>query len=89
MMKTVVKPFLFGSWMLLAGILIYKYISGNIPLQEYPHLIHDWLNMFGPWASIFFVVFFAIRPLTFLPASVLTVSGGLIFGPLQGLVFVL
>ena len=31
----------------------------------------------------------SIRPLTFLPATVLTVAGGLLFGPLQGLIFVL
>lgn len=75
--------------MLLAAVLIYKYFSGEIPLQEYPHLIHKWLDRFGPWGPIFFIVFFALRPLTFLPATVLTVSGGLIFGPLHGLAFVL
>jgi uncharacterized membrane protein YdjX (TVP38/TMEM64 family) len=35
------------------------------------------------------IIFFTIRPLTFLPATVLTVAGGLLFGPLQGLIFVL
>ncbi len=88
-MKKVVKPFLFGLWMLLAGILIYKYFTGNIPLREYPHLLQKWLSLFGPWGPIFYIIFFTIRPLTFLPATVLTVTGGLLFGPLQGLIFVL
>jgi len=56
-MEKVVKPFLFGLWMLLAGILVYKYFTGNVPLRDYPHLIQKWLSLLGPWGPIFYIIF--------------------------------
>lgn len=36
------------------------------------------------WAPIAFVVFYMIRPVVLFPATVLTILGGLIFGPVWG-----
>jgi uncharacterized membrane protein YdjX (TVP38/TMEM64 family) len=40
----------------------------------------------GWWAFSVFIVVYTIRPLVLFPASLLTVAGGLLFGPLLGIV---
>ncbi len=39
------------------------------------------------WAPIAFVVFYTLRPVVLFPASVLTILGGLVFGPIWGVVW--
>ncbi len=38
----------------------------------------------GPWASVFFIFLYTISVVSCVPASILTVAGGVVFGPLLG-----
>jgi uncharacterized membrane protein YdjX (TVP38/TMEM64 family) len=42
------------------------------------------LGRFGGWAPILFVLIYALATVLFVPGSVLTVAGGVLFGPLWG-----
>jgi uncharacterized membrane protein YdjX (TVP38/TMEM64 family) len=60
------------------------------------HYLHDDFSVAGIqavlvavgfWAPLLFMVAYALRPLVLLPASVLTISAGLIWGPVLGTVY--
>ena len=51
-------------------------------------LLSEWLNETGLFsAALIYVVIYAVRPLILLPATLLTVASGLIFGPWLGTLF--
>ena len=39
------------------------------------------------WGPLIYIVIYALRPLTFFSAALLTISGGFLFGPLWGIVY--
>lgn len=43
--------------------------------------------LFGPLGPVLYIILYALRPILFFPASVLTVAGGAIFGPI-GILYV-
>ncbi len=47
-------------------------------------LLSQWLQQAGWWAPLVFVFIYAIATVLFLPGSVLTLSGGILFGPFLG-----
>ena len=47
-------------------------------------LLSDWLQLAGWWAPVVFIFIYAIATVLFLPGSVLTISGGILFGPVLG-----
>ncbi len=46
-----------------------------------------WVRAAGPWAPLLFVGLYAIGTLLFLPGSVLTLAGGVLFGPVYGVLY--
>jgi uncharacterized membrane protein YdjX (TVP38/TMEM64 family) len=42
------------------------------------------LASFGPWAPLLFVPIYALATVLFVPGSIMTVTGGVLFGPLWG-----
>jgi uncharacterized membrane protein YdjX (TVP38/TMEM64 family) len=81
------KPFLFLVWLTLLSVAIFSYISLDTPLKEYPALIISFLERFGMWGPILYILIYTIRPLTFFPATVLTTASGAIFGPWYGILY--
>ncbi|MFT5127065.1 MAG: putative membrane protein YdjX (TVP38/TMEM64 family) [Rhodothermales bacterium] len=75
-------------WVLgLSGVCFAWWRSG-VALAEMPQILSDWLRDFGLGkAAVLYVFIYAIRPLTFFPAMLLTMASGLIFGPLLGIAF--
>jgi uncharacterized membrane protein YdjX (TVP38/TMEM64 family) len=72
---------------LLAGAGVAWFHSG-LELEQVPERLHDWLEQFGlARAAVTYIVLYALRPLVFFPATVLTVASGLVFGPWLGIVF--
>ena len=61
---------------LIASFVIYTR-QNNIALNEIPRLLETIISM-----PLFFVTFYALRPILFFPASILTIAGGAIFGPI-------
>lgn len=71
------------AWLaLLAGWLVYLRVGGRSPAssaQAFVDLLRDaW------WAVPAYVAAYAARPLLLFPASVLTLAGGVLFGPALG-----
>jgi len=46
--------------------------------------VRAWLDQLGVWAPIGFVAAYAVLVLLFVPGSVLTMAGGVVFGPIAG-----
>jgi uncharacterized membrane protein YdjX (TVP38/TMEM64 family) len=49
-------------------------------------LLAEWLEQAGWWAPVVFILIYAVATVLFLPGSVLTLSGGIIFGPVLGVI---
>jgi len=52
-----------------------------------PQNVRDKILAFGIWAPVVYIVFYTLRPLILFPASLLTITGGLAFGPVFGTVY--
>lgn len=52
-----------------------------------PEGIRTCIFIFGAAAPVLFIFIYALRPLILFPASVLSLTGGLAFGPLWGTVY--
>ncbi len=46
--------------------------------------VRAWIAALGPWGPLAFVGLYLVAPAFFLPGSVLTLTGGALFGPLLG-----
>ena len=54
-----------------------------------PEAIKELILSLGWWGPLLYVLFYTIRPLLLFPALILTLAGGLAFGPFWGTVYVL
>ena len=52
-----------------------------------PQHVRDKILAFGIWAPIVYIVFYTLRPFILFPAGLLSITGGLAFGPLLGTVY--
>jgi uncharacterized membrane protein YdjX (TVP38/TMEM64 family) len=52
-----------------------------------PQIVRNKILSFGVWAPVMYIVFYSLRVLVLFPAGVLTIVGGLTFGPLFGTVY--
>lgn len=83
-MKKILKLLLMSA-ILLATII---YINKTGLLTEVsPEGIREFINGFGAYAPLIYIILFAIVPLTFFPDSVLAISSGLIFGLAKGALY--
>ncbi|GAB7388742.1 hypothetical protein BSNK01_25800 [Bacillaceae bacterium] len=55
--------------------------------QLSPAVIRDFILSFGWWAPLLYIFLYTIRPLFFFPAILLSLSGGLAFGPWWGTLY--
>lgn len=63
------------------------FVSLGIPLSDYPRLIQNWIQNYGIWGGVVYVLIYLIRPLLFVPATLLTAVSGLAFGPWWGILY--
>ncbi|WP_349407336.1 TVP38/TMEM64 family protein [Pseudalkalibacillus sp. SCS-8] len=66
-------------------VLIAFFVLGD-HLSHEPEEIRNWIMSSGVFAPIFYVLVCAIRPFFFFPFLILTVTGGLVFGPILGII---
>ena len=71
--------------LILLGLFLGRYLLTNYGLN--PQAIRDHLLSFGPWAPLVYIIVYTFRPLIFFPASILSIAGGLVFGPLFGTIY--
>jgi uncharacterized membrane protein YdjX (TVP38/TMEM64 family) len=87
-MRPSAKQILATAWILALAAAGYSWWRSGIALEAMPEALRDWLLEFGVGkAALLYVFIYAIRPLTFFPATLLTMASGLVFGPGLGIAF--
>ncbi|NJP04683.1 MAG: TVP38/TMEM64 family protein [Chloroflexaceae bacterium] len=74
-----------GIWIaLVGGFLIYGVVSGKSPID----LLQETVTLLqSPIGGLIYIVIYALRPIAFFPATVITIMGGAIFGPFLGVIY--
>ena len=82
--KSIIKLLLFV--IVLAAIITAVKLTG---LDEYldKERLQSWINSFGAWGPIVFILIYSIAPSLFLPGLPITVAAGLVFGPFYGTLY--
>ncbi|GAB4168460.1 MAG: hypothetical protein Kow00100_08510 [Geothermobacteraceae bacterium] len=85
-LTTTKKRLFLCLWGLLLAAAAMTWWRSGIRLEQVPIFLHQTLEQVGLLrASLVYVVFYALRPLIFFPATLLTMSSGLLFGPWLGI----
>ena len=61
-------------------------LADLIRLDNVAHL-REWIDGFGAWAPAVFVGGYVVAVVAFVPALPLTILGGLVFGPIEGIAY--
>ncbi len=86
--KKGLKWLLAGLWVALLVVALLLWQQSELALPEIPYWIESQLEAFGLWkAATIYILIFALRPFLLFPATLLTVSSGLLFGPWLGILF--
>jgi len=70
---------------LIVGYNVYANAQGLSPLEVVQELLG--FMQAGIWGVMIFIVLYAIRPLILFPATLLTLAGGFVFGPILGVIY--
>jgi uncharacterized membrane protein YdjX (TVP38/TMEM64 family) len=89
MIKTRIKIFLFTLWGLVVCLAIYIYFSRQSPISGTAETLRNFIRQSGVWGPLIYVSGYAFRSLIFFPASILTVTAGILFGPWLGILLTL
>ncbi len=84
--KAVLK---FGIFFVLAVALFIVLKTTDLGPYLNPERIRDFILSFGIWSAVVYFFLYVLAPLFLLPASLLSLAGGLAFGPLWGTVLTL
>lgn len=83
--KTARIGLLIALAILVLVALAYRSSFGNFD----PDTLRIWFAEFGVWASVIYVLVYLFAGLVFVPATPLTIAGGVLFGALAGTVYAL
>lgn len=84
-----IRKVLFIFWIVIVFFTLFRLFSSSIPLRDYPQFIAGQVSEFGIWAPVVFVVLFMIRPLIFFPATILSLSAGVLFGTTRAVIILI
>ncbi len=80
------KLLAFVFWLALIGAYQWYAYSRNLTaLQVMQNLLAFLQN--GLWGPLAYIALYAVRPLVLFPATLLTLAGGFVFGPVWGIVY--
>ncbi|MBL4867468.1 MAG: TVP38/TMEM64 family protein [Pseudomonadales bacterium] len=83
-----IKLIVASLWALLFFLGVLAWLRTGIQLEAIPELLHQKLSQFGLLNAAFIYIFiYILRPIILLPATILTMASGLIFGPWLGILF--
>ena len=85
MSKARIKIFLFTLWGAIVGLAIYIYLSQESSITEIVETLQSFIRQSGAWGPLIYVTAYAFRSLIFFPASILTITAGILFGPWLGI----
>lgn len=89
MTQTTIKIFLFTLWSTVVCLAIYFYFSRDTSIIGIAETLKGFIRQSGVWGPLIYVSGYAFRSLIFFPASVLTVTAGVLFGPWLGILLTL
>ncbi|MCF6177914.1 MAG: TVP38/TMEM64 family protein [Geopsychrobacter sp.] len=88
MKKRRLKWLLALLWGLLLLAVFVLWRKSHLPWREIPYRLESALEDFGLYkAALIYVVIYTLRPFLLFPATLLTVTSGLLFGPWLGILF--
>lgn len=68
---------------IVASFIIYGYVTGTSPTD----IVHDLVGLMQtPYGTAIYIIIYAVRPLAFFSAAILTIAAGAIFGPVWGII---
>jgi len=72
----------------LAVIVLAAIAAGVIYRDRFDvQLLEQWVSQAGWWAPVIFILIYTIATILFLPGTVFTFAGGIIFGPVLGVLY--
>lgn len=75
-------------WLCLFVFALIVWWRSGVALTDVPLLLQQAVSHIGLFkAALLYIIIYAVRPLILFPASILTASSGLIFGPWLGVLF--
>jgi uncharacterized membrane protein YdjX (TVP38/TMEM64 family) len=69
----------------VASLLVVLYF---LDVRELIQVALAWISDLGPWGPVFFIVFYILATLLFLPGLIPTMAAGVLFGVIQGTLLV-
>ena len=85
MNKSPIKVFLFTLWSTVVCLAIYFYFSRESSITGVVETLQRFIRQSGVWGPLIYVGGYAFRSLIFFPASILTITAGILFGPWLGI----
>lgn len=79
-----IKILLFFLWGLIILSAVYLFLSREVSLQILIEKFRERIMQLGSWGPLLFVAIYSFRSLVFFPASLLTITAAMVFGPLWG-----
>jgi uncharacterized membrane protein YdjX (TVP38/TMEM64 family) len=77
------------KWLLYLGVAIALVAAGvYFDVQDLLKQVLDWVAQLGPWGPIIFIAIYVVAAVLFIPASVLTLGAGAVFGVMWGSIYV-
>lgn len=75
-----------GLLLLLAALIGVVHAAGGIRVLD-PEFLRQWVQSWGVFAPVLYILIYTIAPVLFLPGLPITIAGGIIFGPVWGVVY--
>ena len=85
MTQTRIKILLFTLWGTAVCLAIYIYFSRESSITGVVETLQRFIRQSGVWGPLIYVGGYAFRSLIFFPASILTITAGILFGPWLGI----
>ena len=85
MTKKRIKIFLFTLWGTVVGLALYIHLNREPSVTGTVKILQSFIRQSGGWGPLIYVTAYAFRSLVFFPASILTITAGILFGPWIGI----
>lgn len=78
-------------WILLIIVAVLGFLEYRYNLRQYltPEQLETFINQFGVWAPLVFMLIYYVLVLLFVSAAAFTILAGILFGPLWGSIYVI
>ncbi len=85
--KRIYRMSLLSLWLIVISSGAIYLVKSGTGISELLAGVESFIKQSGSWAPLTYILFYSIRSLLFVPASILTIIAGILFGPWFGLIF--